>query len=58
MEKELGTVKFTETDDGIRIEVSGKSLKEMYKCCCMPLACAPRDSDIESGCCKPEENND
>jgi len=53
VEKELGQVKFTETDNGIRIEVTGKSLKEMYKCCCMPMVCAPKES--ESGCCGPAD---
>ncbi|MFH1891970.1 MAG: hypothetical protein ABIK83_04730 [Candidatus Zixiibacteriota bacterium] len=53
MEKELGQVKFTETENGIRIEVTGKSLKEMYKCCCMPMVCAPKES--ESGCCGPAD---
>lgn len=37
MEKECGQIKVTETDDGFRIEVTGKSMKEWFSCCCMPM---------------------
>ena len=39
MEKETGSIKFFETDDGYRVEVKGKSLKEAMNCgCgCMPM---------------------
>ena len=42
MEKEFGQVKITETDDGYKIEVSGKKLKDAM-CCCMPMiaSCRP-----------------
>lgn len=53
MEKEIGQVKFTETENGFRIEVTGKSISEMLKCCCMPIVCAPGGG--VSGCCKPAE---
>ena len=33
MEKEMGQIKFTETDDCIRIEITGDKLKENFPCC-------------------------
>jgi hypothetical protein len=57
MEKETGSIKFIETDDGYRVEVKGKSLKEAMSCC-GPMfgggtarifaCCLPAD------CCSPE----
>lgn len=52
MEKEVGHVRVVETDDGLRIEVKGKQLKEMFSCCCLPICCA--DDKHRSECC-PEE---
>jgi hypothetical protein len=51
MEKEYGQVKITETDAGFRIEVTGKSLKEAFSCCCMPMFGAVRVGKSE--CCPP-----
>ena len=48
MEKEIGHIKFTETEDGYRIDVTGKDLKGFYPCCCLP----------ESGCCIKVEKCD
>jgi len=45
MEKEHGQIKFTETDDGFRIEVTGKSLKEAVSCCCLPMFGAFTETD-------------
>ncbi len=54
MEKECGQIKFTETDDGFRIDVIGKSLKDMCSCgCCMPMFCVPQAS--KSDCCPPTD---
>jgi len=57
MEKETGSIRFIETDDGYRIDVKGKSLKEAMSCCGpmfgtgaakMVACCVPAD------CCPPE----
>lgn len=53
MEKEYGQVKITETDTGFRIEVTGKSLKEAFSCCCLPMFGAVRVEKSE--CCAPAE---
>lgn len=37
VEKERGKITFTETDEGFRIEVTGKDLKEWFSCCCLPM---------------------
>ena len=39
MEKELGQITFTETDQGLRIEISGDKLKERFGACCLRLCC-------------------
>lgn len=54
MEKERGQVKFIETDDGFRIEVTGKSLKDAFSCCCMPMFGTGQMSKVE--CCPPGED--
>lgn len=54
MEKEFGQVKITETDDGYKIEVSGKKLKDAM-CCCMPLIASCRPSKAD--CCPPGEGD-
>ena len=65
MEKEIGQIKFTETDDGYRVEVKGKSLKDALGCCgCVPMfgggkmimgdCCAPGGAKKED-CCPPKE---
>lgn len=51
MEKECCQVKFTETDEGYRIDVTGKSLKEAF--CCMPFF--PGFKTMKAECCPPEE---
>ena len=50
MEKELGKITLTETEDGFRLEVTGKSFKEMMSCGCLPMftACCCRS---QSDCC-------
>ncbi|MGB2769012.1 MAG: hypothetical protein WBC88_04730 [Candidatus Zixiibacteriota bacterium] len=53
MEKEKGQIKFTETDEGFRIDVIGKDLKEWFSCCCMPMFKAAKESKPE--CCPPGE---
>jgi len=53
VEKECGQVKFTETDDGFRIEVTGKKLKDMLSCCCIPFV---KGAQVKaSECCPPTE---
>lgn len=53
MEKEKGQIKFIETDDGYRIEVKGKDLKEMFSCCCVPMMGAAKAIKVE--CREPGE---
>jgi len=53
MEKELGQIKFTETDDGLRVDIKGKSLKEMFSCCCVPVISGSKQIKID--CCPSDE---
>jgi len=53
MEKEKGQIRIVETDDGYRIEIKGKDLKEMMSCCCMPMVGTGRAFKVE--CCEPGE---
>lgn len=41
VEKERGKITVIETDEGFRIEVTGKDLKECFSCCCMPGSSKP-----------------
>ena len=34
MEKEHAQIKIVETDDGVRIEITGKKLADLCSCCC------------------------
>ena len=52
MEKEHGQIKITETDDGFRIEVTGKKLKDSFSCC-MPMFGAGKT--VKMDCCPPEK---
>ncbi len=52
MEKEHGQIKITETDDGFRIEVTGKNLKDSFSCC-MPMFGAGKA--VKMDCCPPEK---
>ena len=54
MEKELGQIKFTETDDGVRIDIKGKGLKDLCNCGCGPvMAFGLKRESAE--CCSPED---
>ncbi len=53
MEKEVGQIKFTETDDGFRIDIKGKSLREALSCCCVPIVGGGREMKVT--CCPPGE---
>jgi hypothetical protein len=56
LEKEYGNIKITETDEGYRIEVKGKDLKEAFAaCCCMPMSGSGKA--MKSGCCEPEKES-
>ena len=63
MENEHGQINFVETDDGYRIEVKGKHLKDAIRCFALPTACCDPGSSPagESGktartdCCGPEK---
>jgi len=63
MEKELGQIKFTKLDEGIRIEMTGEKFKDMGECCLpMPgggmFAACCCSSDDDSSCCKPGDSDD
>ncbi len=49
MEKECCNIKFTEIEEGIRIDITGKNFKEVISRCC----CTTDKSD--SDCCPPKE---
>ena len=51
VEKECCQIKVTETDEGYRIDVSGKGVKEGG--CCMPLI--QNCMAIKANCCPPAE---
>lgn len=55
MEKEIGQIKFTETDDGFRVDVKGTSFKDAMACgCgCMPMFGGAKMMKVE--CCPPDE---
>ena len=56
MEKEIGQVKIIETDNGLRVDVTGKSLNELLSCCCLQVAGA--NPAKRSDCCPPEKDKD
>ena len=56
MEKELGQVKITETDNGFRVDVIGKSLKELCSCCCLQVGGISQGKN--SDCCPPEKDKE
>lgn len=50
MAKEIGKITWYETDDGIRIDISGEKAKEALGCCCLP--CVPGQA-VQVACCEP-----
>ncbi len=52
MEKQCGQFKITETDDGYRIDVKGKNLKEMFSCCASMF---DQEEESKSTCCAPAQ---
>ncbi len=53
MEKECCQVKCVETDEGFRIEISGKDIKEKFSGSCMQVVIKCGDGKVE--CCPPED---
>ena len=53
MSKQIGQITFTETDDGYKVEVTGKALKEMCKCGCMPFF---GGRAFAVSCCEPDKS--
>ena len=51
MAKKIGQITWFETDDGIRIDISGDKARQMFACCCGP--CIPQKS-AGTACCEPE----
>jgi len=54
MEKDCGNIKVTETDDGYRIDITGKDLKEAIGCCCC-VPVAGTGKAVKVSCCEPEK---
>ncbi len=52
MEGKCACIKITETDEGYRIDVTGKEFKEMFACCFQPTKA---EKDSKSGCCAEGE---
>ena len=55
MDKELGHLKFTKTDQGIRIDITGDGLKGLCGCCCNGSGDA--DSKGSEQCCETKDKN-
>jgi len=56
MEKEKASVRITETDEGIRIDITGKNLKDLGSCCAKVVSeCC---SDKEADCCPDEKGKE
>ena len=49
--KEMAQITITETENGLRVDVKGKSLKELASCCCPPVGCGAGTSV----CCPPPD---
>ena len=56
MEKELGQIKFTETDGGFRVDVTGKTLKELCSCGCLQVVVKGQDGKTD--CCTPGKDKE
>lgn len=54
-DKELGQIKFTETDDGLRIDIKGKNLKDLCGCCCGVMGTAVK---MKAGDCCAEDDQE
>ena len=52
MEKEIGQIKFIETDDGFRMEAKGKGFKDAIACGCIPMIGGAKMMKME---CHPSE---
>jgi hypothetical protein len=48
-EKELGQIRVTRTETGIRLDIEGKDLKDLCSCCCIVT-----DKSGKAECCPPE----
>ena len=51
-EKQKSRITVEETETGFRIEVTGKSLRDVVSCCCIPVGIG---SAAKQSCCEPEE---
>jgi len=52
-EQEKSKIVITETDTGVRVDITGKSLKDLASCCCVQMKCDCADSKTE--CCSDSE---
>ncbi len=58
MEKEFASIRFTETDNGFRVDVEGEHAKEMLKCGCAPMmAFASHKMSCCCPCCAPQSQS-
>lgn len=54
MDKEIGHLKFTKTDEGIRIDLTGDGLKGLFGCCCSTDS-EKADSKDKEQCCETKD---
>lgn len=52
MERECARIKITRTEEGCRVDVEGKDLKNLLACC---VKVVKDTSDEGSSCCDPAE---
>jgi hypothetical protein len=62
MDGKPGQITFTETEDGFRVEVTGRQLKDMLRCCTPVLSdggvanvCCAAGAETRSDCCPPAD---
>ena len=55
MSKNVGEIKFSETDDGLQIDIKGKQLKDMFSCC-IPIVGGK--AGFKMDCCQPGDKEE
>ena len=57
MEKEKANIRITETDEGLRIDIAGKSLKD-FGGCCVKVASECCSGKEAADCCSDEKEKE
>jgi len=53
MQKESEQIKITETDTGLRVDITGVKFKDLFSGCCLPSVCiCPGE---KNDCCNSED---